>query len=82
MQNKVSHTHTNMYRHPNLKHPTDFIMWQHGLEPMVASQHNLALIPIEGIDVAKDAELQAGPVSSAIMGFKKIYTIEQSQNYD
>ena len=32
-------------------------------------QHNLALIPINGAGVVEDAELQAGPVSGATMGF-------------
>ena len=38
---------------------------------MEASQHNLALIPIDGIGAAEDAELRAGPVSGATMSFKK-----------
>ena len=40
---------------------------------MMASQHNLSLIPIEGIDATEERVEGNGPVKGATMGFKIIY---------
>ena len=56
-------------------------MWQHGLEPMVASQHDRSDTNWRN-DATEEGEVRAGLVSGAIIGFKNFYTIDKLRNHD